>query len=59
MLYLDVFILTHVKMEMSPNGAGICGGEHNVWKPRKEVGLEISKEWRVWTGPGGIRWRRS
>jgi len=44
-------------MEVSPNGDGICGGEHSVWKPRKEVGLEISKEWRVWTGPGGTRWR--
>lgn len=43
-LYLDMLILMHVKMEMSPNGDGICGDEHNVWKPRKEVGLEISKE---------------
>lgn len=25
-----MLILTHVKMEMSPNGDGICGSEHNV-----------------------------
>lgn len=30
LFYLDMLILTHVKMEMSPNGDGICGGEHNV-----------------------------
>lgn len=22
-------------------------------------GAGDTKEWRVWTGPGGIRWRRS